>query len=252
MAPNSLLIFLQMLVTLPLMPLQFCRCFVEQTSSVVFPHSRFKHFGSLCNCNVNFITSCLLILLSCSFEACLLEVQSLFALLVPVDIMLCQYSPVIECVCFLFNVAVMSYSSSQGQDDLRPIQGFWVDSEVHFLGPGLPTVYELSRPAGAPISEGLRGPELYEESIQEAVEMEGSLPEPRWFSSPVSSPSSRSTRHHQAPPEIRLPDQYHLGCNLFHFSLSTVVLRHIGRFSKRSLTYSHSTTKPLVRNTLAR
>ena len=43
-------------------------------------------FGSLCNCNMNFITSCLLLFLGCSFEACFLGVQSVSALLLPVNV----------------------------------------------------------------------------------------------------------------------------------------------------------------------
>ena len=41
-----------------------------------FAQFRSKHFGGLCNCNVSFITTCLLIFLRCFFEACLLEVHS--------------------------------------------------------------------------------------------------------------------------------------------------------------------------------
>ena len=52
---------------------------LESTHS--FQHFRSRHPGSLCNCNMHLITRCLLIFLSCSFEACLLEVQSLSALL---------------------------------------------------------------------------------------------------------------------------------------------------------------------------
>ena len=47
-------------------------------------HFRFRHSGILCKFKMNFITSCLLILLSCSFEACVLEVESVSALLLPV------------------------------------------------------------------------------------------------------------------------------------------------------------------------
>ena len=108
-APNSLLIFLQMLENFPLMPLKFNRCISEQPSSLdlqciacdtiihliqlrklirrpsllcltfkstrSFPHFRTKHCGSLCNCNMNDITSCL-IFLSCSFEACMMKYKA--------------------------------------------------------------------------------------------------------------------------------------------------------------------------------
>ena len=111
--PNSLLIFLQMLMAFSLMPLKFCRCFFEQTPSLgfqrvacdtnhliqqhslmrspglhclifesthSFPHFRSGHVGGLCNCDKNFITSCLPVHLSCSFQTCLLEVESVFGL----------------------------------------------------------------------------------------------------------------------------------------------------------------------------
>ena len=130
-ASNTMQIFLQVLVILPWMLLKFCRCFMEQTSSVVFqcvacdtvhltqehnlmrspsllclmfesthsfPHFRSRHFGSLCNCNMNFITSCLLVFLSCSFEACLVEVPSVSALVLPVNVWLCQHIPITESV----------------------------------------------------------------------------------------------------------------------------------------------------------
>ena len=48
---------------------------------------------------MNFMTTCLLIFLSCSFEACLLEVQSLSALLLPINMLPCQYIPIIVSVC---------------------------------------------------------------------------------------------------------------------------------------------------------
>ena len=141
MAQNYLLIFLQMFVTLPLMSLWFCWCFTEQTSSLVFqrvacdaihliqyhnsmrspdllglifggtdssPHFRSRHFGSVCNCNMNFITSCLLVFLSCSVEACLLEVQSLSAFLLPINMLLCQTNPTSVSVCFLCEVTCTS------------------------------------------------------------------------------------------------------------------------------------------------
>ena len=90
-----------MLVILPLLSLKFCRCFTEQTASPIFqcvtsdtihfiqqhnlmrrpgslclifesthsfPHFHSGPFGSLCNCNMNFITTCLLTFLSCSSE----------------------------------------------------------------------------------------------------------------------------------------------------------------------------------------
>ena len=119
-APNTLLILLQMLLIFPLKLLKFRRCFTEQTASLVFqcvacdtfhlihlhnlmrspslvhlmfestlsfPHIRSGHFGGLYNCNMNFTKRCLLVFLSCSFEACLSEVQSVSALLLPVNML---------------------------------------------------------------------------------------------------------------------------------------------------------------------
>ena len=140
-ACNTLLIILQMLVTLPLMPFKFCRCFIEQTSSLVFqrvacdtihliqqcnlmrrpgllcliferthsfPLLQSRNFGSLCKCNMNYITSCSLKFLSCSFEACLLEVQSVSVLLLPANTLLCQYIPKIVSGCFHCDVPCAS------------------------------------------------------------------------------------------------------------------------------------------------
>ena len=124
-ASNAMQMFLQMFVTLPLVPWKFCRCFTEQTSpSLVFQrvacdtihhsqvpelmrcpgllcfvfdsihsfeHFRPGHFGGLCNCNMNFITNWLFTCSSCSFEACLLEVLSVSALFLPVNLLLCKY-----------------------------------------------------------------------------------------------------------------------------------------------------------------
>ena len=79
---------------------------IESTQS--FPHFHSRHFGSFCNCNMNFITSCLLKFLSCSGEACLLEVQSVSALLLPVNMFLCPYFTKIVRVCFLCEVTCTS------------------------------------------------------------------------------------------------------------------------------------------------
>ena len=55
---------------------------------------------------MNFITSCLLQLLSCSFGACLLEVQSVSALPLLVNKLLCRFIPKIVSVCFLCAVTI--------------------------------------------------------------------------------------------------------------------------------------------------
>ena len=49
----------------------------------VLPLPHRANFFSGCNCSMTFITSCSLIFLSCSFEVCVLEIQSVSALLLP-------------------------------------------------------------------------------------------------------------------------------------------------------------------------
>ena len=92
-----------------------------------------KHFRSrlvrcLCNCNMNFITSCLVVFLSCSFEACLLKVQSVSALFTPIYALLCRHISVIMSVCFLCEVLCTSSltvrirTSNRSMTTWRPVR----------------------------------------------------------------------------------------------------------------------------------
>ena len=65
-------------------------------------HFRSGKIGGLYNCNMNFNTSARF--LSCSFEACLLEVRSVPALHLPVNMLLCQYILIMVSVCCLCSV----------------------------------------------------------------------------------------------------------------------------------------------------
>ena len=118
----TLLTFLQMLLTFTL---KFCQCLIEPTSSLVFqcvacdtfhliqernlvrrpsllclisetthylPRFHSGHFGSFCNCNMNFLTSCFLVLSSCPFEGLLVGSSKRF---LPVNMLLSQYFPVL-------------------------------------------------------------------------------------------------------------------------------------------------------------
>ena len=111
--------------------LLFRHCFTQQTLFLVFQcvacdtmhlclifesthsvqHFRSGHVDGLCNCTMNFITSCLPIFLSCPVKACLLEVQSRTALLMPLNMLLCQCIPIVVSVCFLCEVAGTSPGS---------------------------------------------------------------------------------------------------------------------------------------------
>ena len=136
MALNVSLVFLKMLSILPLMSLTFRTCFSEQTSSLSFQcvacdtvmrsprlhcslfgstlycqHFRSRHFRGPYNCNLNFNTSCLIMLLNCSFGAGLLKVQSVSASLSPIQMLFCHYHPMIVSVCLLREVLCVSFSS---------------------------------------------------------------------------------------------------------------------------------------------
>ena len=75
-------------------------------------------FESLCNRSMKFITSYLLIFLSCSFEACLLEVQSMTAFLLPVNMLLCQFVAILVSV-FASSVE-LRVLLREGTDEIGP------------------------------------------------------------------------------------------------------------------------------------
>ena len=73
-----------------------------------FPHFRSGHSGNLCNCNMNFITTCSVMFLSCPSEACMLEVQSVCALFPPVNMLFFQYLLMSVSFCFHCEVTCTS------------------------------------------------------------------------------------------------------------------------------------------------
>ena len=81
------------------------------------PHFGLRHVAGLCNCNMHFVTSFLLIFLSCSFEARLLEVQILSALLLPANLLLCQCIPIVVSV---FSSVKSSAPLQGGIDEIGP------------------------------------------------------------------------------------------------------------------------------------
>ena len=135
-----LLVFLKIFLALLSMSLKFCIFFVEQITSLEFQcvacdfiHLarqndlmrrdvqecsarcsraliiaifRSRHVRGSCNCNMNFIASRLLILLSCF--ACLLKVQLFSAFFSPENMSFCQQILVIVNVCFFCEVLCIS------------------------------------------------------------------------------------------------------------------------------------------------
>ena len=82
-------------------PRLLCSLF-EKTHSRL--HFRSGHVRGPYHCNVSFITSCLLLFLSCSLQAGLLQVQSVFAFVLPKKMLLSQLVPITASVCLLCEV----------------------------------------------------------------------------------------------------------------------------------------------------
>ena len=95
-------------------------------------HFRCRHFGGLCKFSMNFITGCMLGFLSCSFEACLLEVQSVSAVLLPVTCWFANLSSICE---LLF--PLWSYRAARNQfERFRGVFEFLADSNSIFVAAG--------------------------------------------------------------------------------------------------------------------
>ena len=118
---------------------------LDETSRLLFlifgnthslPHFRRRTYGCLCNCNMNFTTRCWFIFLSCYFEACLMEVQSVSALLLPGNMLLCEYRMLIGSVCFLCEVSCTCPGKSlrnRIRKSLRPVRVLSIRPHYHKL-----------------------------------------------------------------------------------------------------------------------